>query len=403
MLVAAAALVAACGTRDRPKATTLPAPPAEFLVETQDSTFWVRSGPAGIRVRGAPLTLANVDGRYYEIFLADDDRSFEDALLVGVRVYRRDLISGDSAVVFDDTIVPRMAREYGRAHPGTRPLAPDEDGADDPPTQALADLEVVGLHGPYLSYEYHVDVTNRGADPWHATRRGVIDLRSGRSVRVSDLLPASAAAAVVDSGKRELAVLIDSVRRQSRGARGDAATVRAARALSNFHFDERSFVITVPDSQPAIEFDVPQRGVDAPDDVFTLDALRVPKAPWWPAIATDFPKVGNDLDRWRRLATSGYDLLARYDSTAEHARLALSDSKHEWPVQVVDAPILHVFWLDKPPMDSLQRLALSRAFDEASLYDETTRTVRDTGRTPALRRLATSHAAVPSIQRRHHT
>lgn len=402
-MLAAAALLGACGTRDRPQTATLPAPPAEFLVETQDSTFWVRSGPAGIRVRGAPLTLANYDGRYYEIFLADDDRSFEDALLVGVRVYRRDLVSGDSAVVFDDTIVPRMAREYGRAHPEARPLAPDEDGADDPPTQALADFEVVGLHGPFLSYEYHVDVTNRGADPWHATRRGVIDLRSGRSVRVSDLLPASAATAVVDSGKRELAVLIDSVRRESRGAHGDASTQRAARALSDFHFDERSFVITVPDSQPAIEFDVPQRGVGAPDDVFTLDALRVPRADWWPPIAKDFPNSGNDLDRWHRLSSSGYDLLARYDSTAEIARLALTDTRHEWPVRVVAAPILHVFWLDKPPIDSVQRHALSRAFDEASLYDEATRTVRETRRHEALPRLAASSAAAASTPLRHRT
>lgn len=401
-MLAAAALVGACGTRDRPQTATLPAPPAEFLVETQDSTFWVRSGPAGIRVRGAPLTLANFDGRYYEIFLTDDDRSFEDALLVGVRLYRRDLISGDSAVVFDDTIVPRMAREYGRAHPESRPLAPDEDGADDPPTQALADLEVVGLHGPYLSYEYHVDVTNRGADPWHATRRGVIDLRSGRSVRVSDLLPASVATGVVDNGKRELAVLIDSVH-GSHGARGDASAQRAVRALSDFHFDERSFVITVPDSQPAIEFDVPQRGVDAPDDVFTLEALPVSRADWWPAIANEFPNPGNDLDRWHRLSTSGYDLLARYDSTAENARLAITDSKHEWPVRVVAAPILHVFWLDKPPIDSVQRRALSRAFDEASLYDETTRTVRDGRRHLPLPRPVSSHAAVPGTPLRHRT
>src|SRR5690348_10232626 len=95
LMLAAAALLGACGTRDRRQTATLPAPPAEFLVETQDSTFWVQSGPAGIRVRGAPPTPANYDGGYYEISLAVDARSSEAALLVGAGGYGRDLVSGD--------------------------------------------------------------------------------------------------------------------------------------------------------------------------------------------------------------------------------------------------------------------------------------------------------------------
>lgn len=394
-LCVATALLAACGTRERARSSAPPPPAAEFLVATQDSTFWVRTDPRGIRVRGAPLTLARFDDRYYEIFLADDDRSFEDALLVGLKLYRRDLLHGDSVVVFEDTIVPRMAREYARSHPGVHQLAPDEDGSDDPPMQALADLEIVGVHGPYLSYEYHVDVTNRGADPWHATRRGVIDLRSGRSLRVADLLPGSAAA-VIDSGKRELASALDSARA---AAHGDPA---ARRALSSFRFDDRSFVLTVPDSQPAIEFDVPQRGADAPDDVFSLDPLRLPRPDWWPAIAADYPKAGDDLDRWQRFGTSGYDLIARYDSSAENAQLSLSDHSHEWPVRVVAAPILHVFWLDKPAVDSAARQALSRAFDAAALYDEATRTVRDTRR-HALRMREAAHNGSAAAERPRHT
>lgn len=398
----AVALLMACGTHDS-RRTIARLPPAEFLVATQDSTFWISSGPAGIRVRGAPLTLANFDNRYYEIFLADDDRSFEDALLVGLRVYRRDLIAGDSAVVFEDTIVPRMARDYARTHPAARPLAPDEDGAEEPPIQALADLEVVGVQGPYLSYEYHVDVTNRGGDPWHATRRGVIDLRSGRSLRVGDLLSAPTASVLVDSGKRELAALVDSVRAASQSTHEDAATRRAARALSMFRFDERSFVLTVPDSQPAIEFDVPQRGIEVPDDVLTLDPLRVAQAPWWPPIARNYPVTGDNVDRWDRMSSSGYSLLARYDSSAGSARLSLADRSHEWPIGIVAAPILHVLWLDKPAIDSAQRRALSRAFNEASLYDETTRTVRDTRRFTLRGLLAAWHVVVSRDRVRRHT
>ena len=83
---------------------------------------------------------------------------------------------------------------------------------------------------------------------------------------------------------------------------------------------------------------------------------------------------------WRRGGNPAYDILARYDSAAETAQLSLSNHVREWPVRMVAAPVLHVFWLDRPPIDSMQRKALARAFDEASLYDETTRTVRDGAR-----------------------
>ena len=348
-------------------------PPAEFLVATQDSTFWVSTAGAKIRARGAPLTLARYDGRFYEIFIADDDRSYSDALLVGLRLYRRDLERGDSAVVFEDSIVPRVAREYSLAHPSAHRLKPDEDGDEDPPTQALADLQVVDVHGPYLSFEYHVDVTSVGNQPWHATRRGVIDLRSGKSARVADLFPSAVASALIDSGKRELTSAVDSVRGDSR-----ETAQRAVVALSRARFDPSSFVLTVPDSVLAVEFDVPQRGSDVPDEVLPLNSLRPPPPSWWLDVEQGFAHAEDELDRWRRPTSAGYDLLARYDSTAQTARLVLVAGAHEWPVRVVAAPVLHTFWLDSPAVDSAQRRALSRAFNEASSYDESTRTVRDT-------------------------
>ena len=366
-------LVAACGRAHGPSATAGGPPPhAEFLVATQDSTFWITTKGSTVRARGVPITLARYDGRFSEIYLADDDRSFQDALLVGFRVYRRDLIGGDSTLVFQDTIVPRIAREYASAHPGAHRLAPDEDGNEDPSTQAMADLQVIDVHGPYLSYEYHVDLQNRGAEPWHFTRRGVIDLRSGRSTRVSDLFSSAVATALIDSGKRELRSAIDSLRSDTR-----EPAQRAARELSHLQFDERSFVLTVPDSQVAVEFDVPQRGINAPDEVIPLDALRPPQPSWWSSVSHDFAAVGDNLDRWQRFGEVGYDVVARYDSSAETAHIALTDRVREWPVRAVAAPVLHVFWLDRPPLDTATRRALSRAFDEAATYDEATRTVVD--------------------------
>ena len=373
-LVCAVLAVSACSHRETPKSASSGAPPrAEFLVATQDSTFWISTNGPKVRARGAPLILARYDGRFYELYVADDDRSFQDAMLVGLRLYRRDLQGGDSAVVFEDSIVPRIARQYLAAHPHAHRLAPDEDGDEEPATQATADLQVVDVHGPYLSYEYHVDVAQPNSRPWHATRRGVIDLRSGRAAGLSDLFPPTVASALVDSGRHELTSALDSLRGDSR-----ETARRAVATLSRARFDDKSFVLTVPDSQVAVEFDVPQRGADVPDDVLPLDALRPAQPRWWPGLAREFPLAGDDLDRWHPFGdTSGYDVLARYDSAAATARISLSNRVTEWPIRIVTAPVLHLFWLDQPPIDSAQRHALSRAFDEASLYDETTRTVRE--------------------------
>ena len=390
--------LAACGTKNRTSSETPPPPQAEFLMATQDSTFWISTSGLNVRTRGAPITLARYDGRFFELFLADDNLSYPDALLVGLRVYRRDLASGDSTVVFTDTIVPRIAREYASSHPGVRPLSPDEDGNQDPTTQATADVEVVDVHGPYLSFDYHVDVAVRGRDPWHATRRGVIDLRSGRTARVEDIFPPSVASTLIDSGKRELVSAIDSLRHH-----GGESARRAIAALAQTRFDERSFVLTVPDSQLAVEFGVPLRGTDAPDEALALEALTPPHPSWWPEIAHEFATAAADVDRWQHYGESGYDVVGRYDSSAETARISLSDRAHEWAVRVVSAPVLHVFWLDRPPIDSTQRRALTRAFDEASLYDDATRTVRHERGEGSVRTRFTVVRSAPRRITRHHS
>src|SRR5215472_10546332 len=153
-----------------------PPPTAEFLLSSDDSTFWVRTTTGEARVRGAPLVLANYEGRFFEVYSADDDYSFPDASLVGERLYRRDLISGDSTLVFTDTVVPRVAKEYALAHPGERPLGPDDEGDANPSTTVTAEVDILEIYGPYVSYEYHVDMEMPNRPAWHSTRHGVIDL-----------------------------------------------------------------------------------------------------------------------------------------------------------------------------------------------------------------------------------
>ena len=69
-------LVAACGRRDHGTAANAGGPPphAEFLVATQDSTFWIATKGSTVRTRGVPITLAQYDGRFFYIYLADAGR-----------------------------------------------------------------------------------------------------------------------------------------------------------------------------------------------------------------------------------------------------------------------------------------------------------------------------------------
>ena len=84
---------------------------ADFIVTTGDSSYWVTSGPQGLRMRGVPMLLARVDGRFREIYVADDDRSYFDAVLVGRSASGRATSSAAiRSELFADTLVPALRR-----------------------------------------------------------------------------------------------------------------------------------------------------------------------------------------------------------------------------------------------------------------------------------------------------
>ncbi|MDF1505474.1 hypothetical protein, partial [Roseisolibacter sp. H3M3-2] len=168
----------------------------EFLLAAGDSTYWVSAGPGGARVRGAPLLLARWDGRLYEVYAADDDRSYYDAVFTSQRVFRRDLLGGDSLAVYDDPRVRTLADRYAVANPYERPLAPDEDAAEDPGTVATSEVSLLDVHGPYLTVEFRADVESRGGAADLAARLGrpVLDLRGVAGATLGALLGAGEAA-----------------------------------------------------------------------------------------------------------------------------------------------------------------------------------------------------------------
>jgi hypothetical protein len=165
-----------------------PPPDAEFLVSAGDQTYWVRSDNSGLRIRGSPLILARTGGRYYEIFVSEIDRSFPKALFSGERVFRRELATGDSTVIYDDTTIVQMSDAYHQQHPRARLLGPDDDPDDDVDVSAVGETDVLNVLGPYVALEHRMSIERADDTGGDDTTRAVIDLRNGKAVAFDHML-----------------------------------------------------------------------------------------------------------------------------------------------------------------------------------------------------------------------
>jgi hypothetical protein len=338
------------------------------VLSAGDSSFWVSSTHGKLRIRGAPLELAIADGRFYELYVADDDRSYEDAVLVGQKVYRRDLATGDSVLLFQDTVVTHLARLYGRLHRDDAPLRPGDDPNEDPLWTATSTLALDEVAGPFVSFSLHTDVERDDAPLWHTSRRGVLDIRTGRPATLA-AVTGKAQADVERARSRVLRSTLDSVR-ASRDERGE----RAAAMLSFYRLDPASFSVTTVDGTPAVAYAIPGAGGGDAGHLLALAPIPIGEPAWWLEAAGTLPVSSADggRDVWRH---GGYEVVVRYDSVDGAGQLAIRDStSREWSLGRVPAPATRILWLDHPPLDSLWRRALDRAFDESSLYDETVRT-----------------------------
>jgi hypothetical protein len=396
-----------------------PAPATDFLIAAGDSTFWVTTGRDGVHVRGAPLTLAKFDGRYYEVYVADDDRSFYDAVFVGQRIFRRDLLSGDSISVLDDSVVARAATGYAMHHPDEHPLESDEDAADDPASTVTGEVDILDIHGPFVSYEYRgssAGIAGGGA----TVRHGVIDMRAHSAglagASLAAVLGATDAARVVAQGRQSFGGIRDSVIAADvatdSGDRGPAeeAVHHAARALAGgvFEFEATSFTLVDSNRTLGVAFTVPGRGARGAGKSLPLPTILIngQLPPWWAEVRPTLPELAAGVkaeDHWLHGRT---EIIARYDSVDDDVRIVVRDSaRREWSIARLPAPTHRVFWMDMPPADSVVRRALLRAFDESALYADDARGVRwrrpKAGR-PPVRLAVERRAAVPPPSTHHH-
>jgi hypothetical protein len=298
---------------------------------------------------------------------------------VGQRLYQRDLVSGDSTEIFRDTLVPSLAERYQRSHPDARRLAPDEDVGEEPAVTATTEVSVLGVHGPFLSLEYHVDTSGAGDESWHMTRQAVVDLRTGHPTSLADVLGPSEASTVLTRARRLYQETVDSIRKDRR-----PAARRAARSIAHFHFDPTSFSLTAPNSTLMIAFSAPGQGVGGEGFVLPMRPIPVTEPSWWVDAQAALPTTTREREeQWSR---GSYVVKAVYDTISRPVHLSLADSAgHEFQVGGVSPPVHRIYWLDRPALDRTQRSALSRAFDEAALYDDAARAALIRGSTNGVR------------------
>ncbi len=368
-------VLAACGA---PRRAGDRVPAASFLVSAGDSTFWVESDSSGLRVRRSPMLLTEHDGRFYELYLTDFDRSYYDAVILGQQVWRRDVASGDSLLILDDSLLTSVADDYAARHPDEEPLDPDEEASDDPSTHATTDLELIDAAGPFVTIEQHVDIDIAGVRDHHLTRRGVLDLRDGHMVRVADLVGDAGARDVFREGHRLLAVAIDSIRRTR-----DERARRAATALTGFVFDSLSFALVDQDGAPAVAFSVPGRGVRAGGYALPLPPIPIVAGPWWAPIRTGLPAESAAPGRGLLWRGAGYDIVSRDDSAGDGATIAVRVAPNEWPVAGVPMPVRRIHRLDRPAPGDATLAALRRAFEESAMYSGEVRTASNRAPAPA--------------------
>jgi hypothetical protein len=165
-----------------------PVPPAaEFLVADGSSTYWVRSGPKGISSRTSPLILTSAGSRFYEVYVEEVTRSYEDAIFTREPMYSRDLLTGRKKILYEDAKVASWEKAYLTGNPHARLLDPDEDGSDDVTVAATAETDIVGVAGPYVLYNRRITLEKSNFEQSDSSR-GAIDIRSGETVPINSLV-----------------------------------------------------------------------------------------------------------------------------------------------------------------------------------------------------------------------
>ncbi len=365
MVAALSVLLSACTDR-APRAEVLPT--AEFLVAAGDSTYWVRSAPEGLRVRSAPLLLTRSDGAFHELRIVEEAIDYFDAEFVREQLFGYALGQRDSVLLYADDAVGTSMAAWLAAHPGEAPLDPADEEAPEPESSASDFLEVIDVHGRWVSWAHALDIDFVGdTGHTHRRRRGVVDIRTGARALLDSLMSPADAARVSTVGRAAFDAMLAGVRDAN-----DERAVRARETLHTFAFDVTSFSITDIARRPAIAFHVAGIGVEGEALELLLPPIPLEATPpWWDDVRPTLPEWTPDSlgVRWQHGA---YAVIGTVDPSRTRLSLALVEDRagaRAWPVAEVPMPAYQFMALDGDELDDRRRGALLEAFDRASSDD----------------------------------
>ena len=297
-----------------------------------------------VKVRRSPMLLTEHEGHYYELYLTDDDRSYYDAVILGQRILRRDLETGDSLLLLEDSTAGAPGRRLcAGVTRASRPCRPTKRRPRSPRRTRPPKPSCWMPSGPFLTFEQHVDIDVVGERDQHVTRRGVLDVRDGHAV--IGCRPRRRGQAGGDLTARGNA----SSRRPSTRSGGPTTSGRAARRRRSP--DSSSTRSRSPSSTRTGRRRWPSwsRVVGRAPGALRcrFRRLRITEGPWWAPIRAGLPDAPSRRPRCG--APRAYDVVAREDSSGEsRAALSCASDLTNGPWRASPTPVRRVLRLDAP-------------------------------------------------------
>lgn len=303
--------------------------------------------------------------KFFEVRIEEDIRDYLDAEFIRERLYGHALGRSDSVLLYADDAVADAMRFWLSERPGEEPVTPDDEEIPEPTSSAADFLEVIDVHGRWVSWAHALDIDlDNAPGHTHQRRRGVSDIRSGARAELDSLMSREESARIASIGRTSLASMLAVVR--------DATDERAARARATLHtfvFDAASFSITTVQRQAAIVFHVPGTSADGEALELLLPPIPIKETlAWWASVQPTVPMWSDDSTgvRW---SNGTYRVVGKTDSARSVLSLSLVSEgvgAREWKIADVPMPAYQFMALGEQGIDARTRAALSDAFDRAS-------------------------------------
>ena len=133
------------------------------------------------------MILTSADNRFYEVYVGEVTRSYEDAFFTRQPIYSRDLLTGKKNLLFEDTKIAAWEKAYLTVNPKARLLDPEEEASEDVSVAATGEAEILAVAGPYVLFSRRATLEHDDREQSDSSR-SAIDIRSGAAVPINALV-----------------------------------------------------------------------------------------------------------------------------------------------------------------------------------------------------------------------